>query len=448
MQQAYKTLYEWFGIIAERVGANNKKPGNARVYIAMVETANNRLKKSPNYFPNIGLVIIDECHLGNFTKIMPCYVESFICGYTATAKTASKKHPLKEFYETIIVGPQIEELIKLGNLTPNKTYRAIGVDRDDLAVRAGEFDTEQMSALYSKTKHVKNTVEGYEKHCKGTKTLVFNCSVEHSKLVDAAFREAGYNSRHIDGNEKPEKRAAILEWFKNTPDAILNNIGILTTGFDEPSVLSVIVNKATLSLPLWLQMCGRGSRTFPGKLFFTIVDMGGNTKAHLDWCDYRDWEWEFNNPGKPKLTGGGIGAVTECVECGAYIPASTRVCKFCDADQPAPIQTYDSKMVEFELITKAIDVPAVIVATQDHNPYYALHQIKENIVSGARSKLVNIDDAAAYRLLESYQEKVAEWCKVTGKNYNQWHKSTTGTWFLEELDKVFGWKPPALSIAI
>jgi superfamily II DNA or RNA helicase len=46
--------------------------------------------------------------------------------------------------------------------------------------------------------------------------------------------EKGYPIRHLDNTSSTEERKDILQWFK-TPDAILTSVGILTTGFDEPT---------------------------------------------------------------------------------------------------------------------------------------------------------------------------------------------------------------------
>jgi superfamily II DNA or RNA helicase len=54
--------------------------------------------------------------------------------------------------------------------------------------------------------------------------------------VYETFREAGYPIRHLDNTSSTEERKDILQWFK--PDAILTSVGILTTGFDEPKILS------------------------------------------------------------------------------------------------------------------------------------------------------------------------------------------------------------------
>jgi type I site-specific restriction endonuclease len=69
-----------------------------------------------------------------------------------------------------------------------------------------------------------------------------------------------------------------------TPDAILTSVGILTTGFDEPTVDTIILNRATKSLTLY-QMIGRGSRKLPNKDMFTVIDLGNNAARFGLWSE-------------------------------------------------------------------------------------------------------------------------------------------------------------------
>ena len=50
------------------------------------------------------------------------------------------------------------------------------------------------------------------------------------------------------------------------------NCGILTTGFDCPDIEFVMINRATTSVALWLQMIGRAARTTETKKTFEIYD--------------------------------------------------------------------------------------------------------------------------------------------------------------------------------
>jgi superfamily II DNA or RNA helicase len=89
--------------------------------------------------------------------------------------------------------------------------------------------------------------------------------------VYETFREAGYPIRHLDNTSSTEERKDILQWFKK-PDAILTS-GILTTGFDEPTVDTIIL---IATFDLYYQMIGRGSRKLPNKDMFTVIDLGNN----------------------------------------------------------------------------------------------------------------------------------------------------------------------------
>ena len=84
--------------------------------------------------------------------------------------------------------------------------------------------------------------------------------------------------------------------FKKTKGAILTSVSILTTGFDEPTVQSVILNRATNSLTLYHQMIGRGARRLPQKKRFTVIDLGNNTDRFGEWDAPMDWKYIFDHP--------------------------------------------------------------------------------------------------------------------------------------------------------
>ena len=91
----------------------------------------------------------------------------------------------------------------------------------------------------------------YEEVSLKKKTLIFNNGINTSREVYYTFKKAGYDIRHLDNTTSKQERKDILKWFKETPNGILTSVSILTTGFDEPSVESVILNRATRSLTLF-----------------------------------------------------------------------------------------------------------------------------------------------------------------------------------------------------
>lgn len=452
LKQARSTLYEFAGIVAHPIVAGVRYAPPSQVYVAMVETANNRLKNNPKWFGDVGMLIVDECHLGNHKKLYEYFPQDLIIGFTATPISSSKKDPLNNYFDDIISAIDIPDLIEQGALTPNRTYHIKNINRKALSIKGGEFDNKVMGTAFSSGKHVQNTVDAYEKFGKNTKAVVFNCNIEHSKLVTQAFVDRGYNARHFDGMTNKKIRAEALEWLHNTPDAILNNVGVLTTGFDEKSIETIIINRSTMSLPLWLQMTGRGSRLWPGKQYFTIIDLGSNAITHGDWCAPRDWVDLFHNPERPRTDKEGIVPQKECPGCEALVPAQATTCPFCGFDMTRTVQ-YDKGIPEFELVTKnirTIDVHAIIEQSfaRSDNAYYPLHVIKGSIVAEARRKSDKITTEQVYTLLAAFHEKVQEWCKEKKKNYDQWHKDTTAKWLFEEIKRQFGWEPATLTLDI
>ncbi len=126
--------------------------------------------------------------------------------------------------------------------------------------------------------------------------MIFNSGIQSSRNVQETFMEAGHEIRHLDSTNSAQERKEILHWFKHKPDAILTSVGILTTGFDEPTVESIILNRATKSLTLYHQMIGRGSRILPNKKEFDVIDLGNNALRFGLWKDHVDWREIFTSP--------------------------------------------------------------------------------------------------------------------------------------------------------
>jgi superfamily II DNA or RNA helicase len=406
----------------QKVIAGMKSIPHARVYVAMVESAHKRL----HLFENIGMVIVDECHIGNFTKVIDHFQEPFIIGFTATPLAAKKTNPLRNYFTDIVCGIDIPDLIEEGFLCPEQTYSARDiVDRKYLKMKGGDFDQGQMANMYKDPKFVITTLKAYKEYAINTKTLIFNCNVEHSKAVNAAFIEQGFNSRHLDA-DSPD-RVEVLEWFANTPNAILNNVGIATTGFDQPDIQTVIVNKATASMPLWLQMCGRGSRPHPTKLSFNIIDLGANCSVHGLWSLPRDWHYIFHHPDKPKT--GGVAPVKECPKCGAIHHTAKMVCDSIPLGQLFPceykfpkIVVEESGLQEFIEMGNSIDIKKLIKMNEHHKEYRSLFVLIEHVAMIAKQNIKKINEENYIEIEKKNHEIARLWCKQKNRRFNHFHR--------------------------
>ncbi len=265
-------------------------------FVAMVETLKNRINDKKLHLDNIGLVIIDEAHYNSFRKLLSSFKNAFILGVTATPLSSNIKLPMNQNYDELIVGDTISSLIENGFLAKATTYSYnVGLTSLKVGIN-GDYTVKSSDDLYSNMAMQEKLLHAYTEKSLGKKTLIFNNGINTSLYVYDTFREAGYPIRHLDNTSSPEDRRQILSWFKKTPDAILTSVGILTTGFDEPTVESIILNRATKSLTLYYQMIGRGSRKLPNKDQFIVIDLGNNAARFGLWSEPVDWQHIFKSP--------------------------------------------------------------------------------------------------------------------------------------------------------
>ena len=265
-------------------------------FVAMVETLKNRLQDEMIDLNNIGMVIVDEAHYNSFRKLFHYFDDCVMLGVTATPLSSNIKLPMYQSYDELIVGESISYLVKEGFLASPTSY-CYDVGLSALKIGAnGDYTVRSSDLLYGDYPMLEKLIYAYEENSKGKKTLIFNSGISTSLSVYDSFSKAGYVIKHLDNKNSPAERKEILDWFKNTPDAILTSVGILTTGFDEPSVETVILNRATKSLTLYFQMIGRGSRVLPNKNKFTILDLGNNVARFGAWNDKIDWHEIFRVP--------------------------------------------------------------------------------------------------------------------------------------------------------
>ncbi|MEN9972072.1 MAG: hypothetical protein RIS20_419 [Bacteroidota bacterium] len=265
-------------------------------FIAMVETLNNRLNENDNFIADVGLVIVDEAHYNSFRKIFQFYEDANILGVTATPLSSNRNLPLKDNYNKLLVGESISNLIEGGYLSNAETYQ-YDVNLHGLKIGTnGDFTVSSSDLLYSNFFMQEKLIFAYEEVSLNKKTLIFNAGIETSRRVEDSFKKLKYNIRHLDSTFSDKDRKDVIHWFKVTPGAILTSVGILTTGFDEPTVESIIINRATRSLTLYHQMIGRGSRKLPNKSEFQIIDLGNNVRRFGYWQDYINWQDAFKFP--------------------------------------------------------------------------------------------------------------------------------------------------------
>jgi len=362
--------------------------------------------RSPHKIPPMDICIIDEAHFGNFRRFVDLLPTSvLVIGATATPIGASKKKPLNQVFSDVVCPVQISELIKDGYLS-KPIYHVWEVDESKLVKDfTGEFSEASQAKVFS----LDILKQAYDRRV--GKTIIFCSSIRQSEAAKEAIGE-GSNVFLVHSKMSENERDQIVSIFKETPGATIINCGILTAGFDEPSIETVIVYRATTSTALWLQMCGRGSRVIDGiKDRFYIFDMGNNHKRLLAWEVDRDWSALFHLQGK-KLTDKAA-PMKKCASCEAVIYASMMICPYCQAAQPVKTKA-DITANKIRIIDSYSELPSHLQKRYDE---MSVNELIERAAYGSPQTgspfkigwiLANIKQR------ENYPDLVAEFAKIKG----------------------------------
>jgi superfamily II DNA or RNA helicase len=417
LAQTVKTLQN-IGVPSSTITAKSKKLGNASVYVMMVETIARRQSHLQYLREVCDVLIVDECHIGNFNKIIDGWKQVF--GFSATPMTVKKRESLAEFYHNLYVPLQVPDLIEKGYLIEPKTYgpkSALLQENFKIKAATGDYDERQMGQIMSQEKYLNICVDYVEKFGNNKRVIVYNANIEHSLLVTNAMRKRGINAHHVDGTTPEAERKLILQTLFDEPDCVVNNVGILTFGFDCPEVETIVLNRKTTSLPLYLQMCGRGARLSNKilKTYFNIVDLCGNYAVHGLWNDELEWDVLFE---KSKSDKEGAAPTKSCPECETVVHAKVMECPSCGHIFETKEIQQDVKDPELILIEKLkADVIEIMdkVNQRGQNVYRGLHLIKEKIFKDNQGESLE-------KLINLLVLSLPQWCKENDKKNNQWHK--------------------------
>jgi superfamily II DNA or RNA helicase len=368
------------GVSCEAVTSKtNYLKHHSMVYVAMIETAYNRLQRDKLFFKNVNLVIADECHILIFDKVFDYFPSAKILGCSATPVVLKRikfwrcKHckntfdgssiccdeevdewsrpfTLSEIYEDIVIGPPVDELIKMNRLVRELSFIENYIDQSKLETDSdGEVTVKSADAQYGSEDAVFNVLLNYEKLCKGKKTMIFNNSAKTNLILYQKFLEAGHNVRMFDSINKQQsgKREDVIKWFKDPQnrDCVLLNVGVFTTGFDVTDVEAIMLNISTNSLSLFIQIVGRGVRATDViyKDHCVVVDGGGNIDRHQEFSDpTRDWKKIFfKGQGKEKCKREDAFDIQTCEECGTLYSKQEPTCPECGSEiipKPKPVK--------------------------------------------------------------------------------------------------------------
>jgi superfamily II DNA or RNA helicase len=253
----------------------------APVVVASMQTLarQSRLAQLPRQFET---VVVDEAHhatADTYRRVLEWTADSpLVLGVTATPERADNAS-LGEVWDEVVYSRSLLEMIRAGYLVDLRGLRVrLDVDFSRLRVSHGDFVDAEAAAVLTAADAPAHACAAYLEHAAGRKALVFTPTVELAHLMAEAFRDGGVAAEAVDGSLPLEERRAILARLRSGKTRVVANCAVLTEGFDEPSVECVIIARPTRSRILYVQMIGRGTRTFPNKRDCMIIDLVGATE--------------------------------------------------------------------------------------------------------------------------------------------------------------------------
>ena len=258
--------------------------GHCDVVVASVPTLgraeSERILKYPkDYFKSI---VIDEAHHAaapTYRRILDYFNPSLLLGVTATPQRSDNTR-LTDVFDEIVYYKTIQDLIEDGYLCSLVGYRIkTETDISGVATNEGDYVASQLEDAIDTPERNAHIVAAYHSLVPESKAIVFCAGVKHANNLASSFSATQVSTEVILGDTSAQDREHILARFKSGETRVLVNVGVLTEGFDEPSIQSIILARPTRSTLLYTQIVGRGTRLYEGKPHCTILDFADTTKG-------------------------------------------------------------------------------------------------------------------------------------------------------------------------
>lgn len=239
--------------------------------------------------PDLRTVVVDEAHhataetYGRILEHVGAYRGDggpLTLGVTATPERADGT-PLADVWEEIVYRAEILTMIRQGYLADLRAVRVqLEADLDAVHTRHGDLVTGELEDALLDAGAPRHAADAYLEHAKGRKALAYTPTVRLAHETAEAMQDRGIAAEALDGTTPLDERRAILGRLRTGETRAVANCGVLTEGFDEPSVDCILIARPTKSRPLYTQMIGRGTRPHPGKRDCLIIDLVGCTSRH------------------------------------------------------------------------------------------------------------------------------------------------------------------------
>ena len=226
------------------------------------------------------VIIFDEAHLAaadSRVAIINAYPNALLVGFSATPARKSGL-TLNAIFDRLILGPGTLELIAMGMLVKPRIFNVPVMSVDDLRAlpkdATSDYQAGELGHFMSRPKLVGDVVSNWLRIANGKPTVAFAASKSHGAEIVMALSRVGVSAELLTDQDDEDRREAVIKRLEDGETTVVVNCFLLAYGVDLPSVECIVLARPTRSLPMFLQMTGRGLRPAPGKDSCILIDHG------------------------------------------------------------------------------------------------------------------------------------------------------------------------------
>lgn len=206
-----------------------------------------------------------------------------LLGVTATPARGDNQH-LGNTFDKITFSRSIGTMIKAGYLSPvigRKILTSFVLER--IRIQNGDFAINELAEAVNTQERNSFIIDKFQEYAAGRKGVAFCCNVQHCQDLADTFKNRGITAAAVWGDMSTVDRKLALDDLKSGKLQVVTSCGILTEGFDEPSLEVIVMARPTKSSSLYIQCVGRGLRLWPGKQNCLVLDFSDRGHS-LDSC--------------------------------------------------------------------------------------------------------------------------------------------------------------------
>lgn len=218
------------------------------------------------------LLVIDEAHHAIASTYRRC-IEHYsanpnlrILGVTATPNRHDEE-ALGQIFGSVAYDYQLLNAIDDGWLVPIEQQVVVvdHLDLSDVRTTAGDLNGRDLARELEREEPLHEIADPLFRLAGDRKTLVFAASVAQAeRLAEILNRHESACAAFVCGKTPIEDRRRIFSDFAAKRFRFLVNCAVAGEGFDDPGIEIVAMARPTKSLPVYMQMLGRGTRPLAG----------------------------------------------------------------------------------------------------------------------------------------------------------------------------------------